>query len=74
MPLQEREGGGELGCCGWGEGEQGEEGGGEVGREEEVAGREEGGEDVLRDHHLRARVGAVGAEDVVLGAVCETVE
>ena len=59
------------GCCG-GLGE--EEEGGEVWGEEEIGGCEEGGEGVLGDHHLRARVGFVGAEDVVLGAVCQAVE
>ena len=41
---------------------------------EEVEGGEERAEKVLCDHHLRAGVGAVGGEDVVLGAVGEAVE
>ena len=44
---------------------------------EEVAGREEGREHVLRDHHLRAGeagVGLRGGEDVVLGGVGQAVE
>lgn len=65
---------GEGGCEFGGSGGGGEGCWGEEGREEEVGCCEEGGEDVLRDHHLRAGVGAVGAEDVVLGAVCEAVE
>ena len=68
VETDECEGGGEFGGGVEGRG-CGEEGG-----EEEVGGCEEGGEDVLRDHHLGSRVGAVGAEDVVLGAVCEAVE
>lgn len=46
----------------------------EEGNEEEVEGCQEGGEEVLRDHHLRAGVGAEGGEDVVLGAVREAIE
>ena len=73
VALDEGDGGGEFGgggeCGGGVEGRGGEEGG-----EKKVGGCEEGGEDVLRDHHLWAGVGAVSAEDVVLGAVCEAVE
>lgn len=77
MPADEGQGGGEFvgGGGGGGEGEErGERGGCQGGGEEQVDGCEEGGEEVLRDHHLRAGVGAVGAEDVVLGAVGEAVE
>ena len=70
VALDEREGGGEFGGGGGVEGR----GCGKEGGEEEVGGCEEGGEDVLRDHHLGAGVGAVGGEDVVLGAVCEAIE
>lgn len=43
-------------------------------KEEEVDGCEEGGEEVLGDHHLRAGIRAEGGEDVVLSAVREAVE
>lgn len=44
--------------------------------DEEIDGCEEGAEDVLGGHHLRAGVGFVarGGEDVVLGGVGEAVE
>lgn len=51
-----------------------ERGGREKGGEEEVECREEGGEDVLGDHHLGAAVRAVGTENVVLGRVGEAIE
>ena len=54
--------------------ERGEEGGREQRQDEQVGGCEGGGEDVLRGHHLRAGVGPVGGEDVVLRRVREAVE
>lgn len=72
VSLDEGEGSSEFGGGGGG-GVEGR-GCGEEGGEEEVGGCEEGGEYVLRDHHLGAGVGAMGGEDVVLGAVCEAVE
>lgn len=61
---------------GGGDGKEGEDGcvGCDEGREEEVDGCEGRGEEVLRDHHLRAGVRAEGGKDVVLGAVGEAVE
>lgn len=65
----------ELVGIGGGEVEEGRKGGGgEVWGEKEVGGCEEGGEEVLGDHHLRARIGAIGSEDMVLGAVGESIE
>lgn len=46
----------------------------EPGAEDEVGGRDGGAHEVVGAHHLRARVGLEGAEDVVLGAVGEAVE
>lgn len=43
--------------------------GGYVRGEKHVGYCQQGGEEVLGDHHLRSGVGAVGAEDVILGAV-----
>lgn len=44
------------------------------GGKEHVGCCEEGGEEVLGDHHLRAGIGAIGGENVVLGAVGKAVE
>ena len=41
---------------------------------DKIACRQESREEILGDHHLRARVGAVGTENVVLSAVRETVK
>jgi len=43
-------------------------------RDEQIAHRQQRAHDVLGAHHLRARVGAEGREDVVLRRVGEPVE
>lgn len=48
--------------------------GGEEGGKKHVRRREEGGKNVLGDHHLRAGIGAVSGKNVVLGAICEAIE
>lgn len=80
VPREEGNGGGKLRSCGrWDrEREQGHDGAvGEKWGDKEVGRCENGGEDVLRDHHLRsceAGVEVWGAEDVVLCCVCEAVQ
>ena len=74
VAVGEGEGGGEFRGRRGGGGGGGE---GEVGGEEEVGGCKEGGEEVLRDHHLGAGVGRavlLRAKDVVLGCIGEAVE
>lgn len=72
----EVEGGAHLACAAGGvDAEPGAEaGGGEPGAGDEVQARDEGAHDVVGAHHLGARVGPEGLEDVVLGAVGEAVE
>ena len=43
-------------------------------RKDKITCCQESREKILGDHHLRTRVGAVGTENVVLSAVCETVK
>lgn len=76
MSADEGEGGGEFAVGRRRKVEEGEQrcSGCENGGEEEICGCEQCGEKILRDHHLGTRVGAERAEDVILGAVRETVE
>lgn len=66
---------GELMGGRWGEADDWGEGCGSEGRgKKHVGDCENGGEEILSDHHLGTGIGSISGKDVVLCAVCEAVK